>query len=571
MDTIKIPSDTREAFADTSELASSLRFCFESGHIWLGETRMVLLHGAAISALRKELFDTLGAGRAKGVLARMGFASGVSDAQWASKLYPDATPTDLVTLGPMLHMLEGIVCVRNGELNIDIANGNFLGEFVWESSFEADAHKQLFGLSPEPACWMQIGYASGYVSQLMGKLILFKETQCSAAGAHNCHIIGRPADEWPDAEIYMGYFRPDSVADHILALQTQVENLRYSIANDLDTNDLVGIAPSFRQALDLLQRAAISNVTVLLLGETGVGKEMFARAVHNGSSRARQPFIAINCAALPEQLIESELFGIEKGAYTGAQQSRPGRFERAHGGTLFLDEIGELPLAAQAKLLRVLQEGEMERVGDCRTRKVDVRVVAATNVNLEQAVESGAFRKDLYYRLNIYPVNVPPLRERTEDIPLLVQRFVDKCGARHNKHVQGVTDRVMHALLRYTWPGNIRELENVIERGIILAEAGGRIDLDDIFPTIAAQANQRTTMLARDGSLLNPDESTVWAFLDYVHKRGVTLDEVEGVLMEAAMERAGGNLSSAARALGITRPQLAYRLKKYTDGEEGDS
>lgn len=566
METIKaIDSIEASSPANAGELASRLRFEFDTGHIWLGETRMILLHGAAIIALRKELIDSLGTDRARGVLTRMGYASGASDAAWARKLYPDATETELLVMGPQLHTLEGIVCVCNGKLTIDIAKGVFYGEFTWESSFEADAHTKLYGLSSEPACWMQLGYACGYVSTLMGKFILFNETECSAAGAHHCQIIGRPANEWPDAQESLKYYQPDSVADHIMALQTQVQNLRYSIVDDLHTDDLVGASPSFRQAAGLLKKAASSQVTVLLLGETGVGKELFARALHNISNRADRPFVAVNCAALPEQLIESELFGVEKGAFTGAQQSRPGRFERAHGGTLFLDEAGELSASAQAKLLRVLQEGELERIGDSRTRKVDVRVVAATNVNLSQAVEEGRFRKDLYYRLNIYPVTIPPLRERKDDIALLVQRFLDKYGVRHSKKVVGVTDQVMHAFKQYYWPGNIRELENVIERGIILAQEGGRIDLADIFPAITADPGKpRLSSLAKDGSVLKQDEGTVEAFLDYVQKNKVSLDDVESVLLKAAMARADGNLSSAARALGMTRPQLAYRLKKAT-------
>jgi two-component system, NtrC family, response regulator HydG len=561
--TVKTTESPAESPADASELASRLRFAFDSGHIWLGGTRMVLLHGAALIALRKELIDSLGTERARGVLSRIGYASGASDAEWARKLYPAASESELLVMGPRLHTLEGIVCVRNGKLIIDIAKGIFYGEFTWESSFEADAHLQLYGLSPEPACWMQLGYACGYVSTLMGKFILFKELECSAAGAHQCEIIGRPPEDWPDAEASMKYFQPDSVADHIMELQTQVQNLRYSIDDDLHMDDLVGTSSSFKQASSFLKKAASSQVTVLLLGETGVGKEMFARALHNVSSRADRPFIAVNCAALPEQLIESELFGVEKGAFTGAQQSRPGRFERAHGGTLFLDEVGELSASAQAKLLRVLQEGELERIGDCRTRKVDARIVAATNVDMQQAVEEGRFRKDLYYRLSIYPVVIPPLRERKEDIPLLVQRFLDKYSVRHSKKVQGVTDQVMHALKQYAWPGNIRELENVIERGIILARDGGRIDLADIFPAIAADAGkQRLSGLGKDGSVLKRDESTVEAFLDYVEKNRVSLDDVESVLLKAAVARANGNLSSAARALGMTRPQLAYRLKK---------
>ena len=546
------------------DIASRLRFAFDSGHIWLGESRMILLHGAAMTALRKELIDSLGVDRARGVLMRMGFASGARDAEWARKLYPDASPTELLSTGPALHMLEGMVRCTTDHMEMDIAKGVFSGEFTWEASFEADAHMQLFGLSPEPACWMQLGYACGYSSTLMGRFILYRETQCAAAGASCCKIAGRPADEWTGVEAELKYFEPDSVADHILALQDQVQSLRYSIDNDLNTDNLVGVSPGFKQAAGLLKRAAHSQVTVLLLGETGVGKEMFARALHNVSSRAEHPLITVNCAALPEQLIESELFGVEKGAFTGAQQSRPGRFERAHGGTLFLDEVGELSPSAQAKLLRVLQEGELERIGDVRTRKVNVRVVAATNIDLAQAVERRRFRRDLYYRLNIYPVTIPPLRERKEDIALLAQRFLEKYLARHSKKVLGITDQAMHALKQYSWPGNVRELENVIERGVILAASGGRIDLSELFPSLTSEVKQRQlTALARDGSILRQDDGTVGAFLDYVLKNRVSLDDVESVLLNAAVQRTQGNYSSAARMLGMTRPQFAYRLKKH--------
>ncbi|MBI5899221.1 MAG: sigma 54-interacting transcriptional regulator [Rhodocyclales bacterium] len=569
VETSRKTQETPEPAMAVSELASRLRFEFDSGHIWLGEARMILLHGAALTALRKELIDSLGVDRARGVLLRMGYASGARDAEWARKLYPNASATELLAIGPALHMLEGIVSSRILHMTMDIAKGVFHGEFTWETSFEADAHIHLYGLSPEPACWMQLGYACGYSSTLMGRFILYKETECAAAGAPRCKIVGRPADEWQDAAENLKYFEPDSVADHILALQDQVQSLRYSIDDDLNTDDLVGVSPGFKQAAGLLKRAAHSQVTVLLLGETGVGKEMFARALHNVSPRAELPFIAINCAALPEQLIESELFGVEKGAFTGAQQSRPGRFERAHGGTLFLDEAGELSASAQAKLLRVLQEGELERIGDSRTRKVDVRVVAATNVDLEQAVEEGCFRRDLYYRLNIYPVTIPPLRERKEDIALLAQRFLEKYQARHNKKVLGITDEAMHALKQYRWPGNVRELENVIERGVILAPGGGRIDLLDLFPAVTSEVKKRQlAALAKDGSVLKQDESTVGAFLDYVLKNRVSLDDVESVLLKAAVDRSQGNYSSAARMLGMTRPQFAYRLKKHKLGTD---
>ena len=564
METIGRQSATSDGEMGVGDLASRLRFAFDSGHIWLGESRMLLLHGAALTALRKELIESLGADRARGMLLRIGYASGARDAEWARKLYPGASDSDLLGIGPSLHMLEGVVRCTPERMELDIEHGRFFGQFTWHASFEADAHVHLFGRSAEPVCWMQLGYASGYASALMGRFILFRETQCAAAGAPCCKITGRLASEWPDAGQELKYFEPDSVANHILALQDQLQSLRRSIDDDLHTDDLIGVSPGFKQATALLKKAAGGPVTVLLQGETGVGKEMFARALHNVGPRAARPFIAINCAALPEPLIESELFGVEKGAFTGAQQSRPGRFERAHGGTLFLDEVGELSGSAQAKLLRVLQEGEVERIGDTRMRKVDVRVIAATNVDLEQAVEERRFRKDLYYRLNVYPVTIPPLRERKDDIALLAQRFLEKHSARHNKKVAGISDEALLALQQYAWPGNVRELENAIERGVILAQPGGRIDSSDLFPSVTSQVRKRRlTALGRDGSLRRcGDDPNVGAFLDHVLADGLGVDGVESLLLQAALARADGNVASAARMLGMTRPQFAYRIKK---------
>jgi len=295
-----------------------------------------------------------------------------------------------------------------------------------------------------------------------------------------------------------------------------------------------------------LSAAADSHITVLLTGETGAGKEMFARWLHDHGPRSEQPFIAVNCAAIPHELIESELFGVEKGAYTGAQQSRPGRFERAHGGTLFLDEIGDLPLSAQVKLLRVLQNAEVERLGGVETRKIDVRLIAATNVNLAQAIRQGQFRADLFYRISTYPVSIPALRERREDIPELAQAFIQRFNARYQKQVRGLSQRARDALMQYQWPGNIRELENMIERGVLLAPAAGLIDISHLF------ASQQATEAPEDAD----------ALLQKLLDQQVSLPQIEGRLMQLAIDTTRGNLSSAARMLGITRPQLAYRLKK---------
>ncbi|MSR14588.1 MAG: sigma-54-dependent Fis family transcriptional regulator [Gammaproteobacteria bacterium] len=537
-------------------LAARLHFAPEAGQIWLDTQRMILVHVETMGSLRQELIETLGRDRARGVVTRMGYASGKRDAEFARRLMPDATDSELLALGPQLHTLEGIVNVSIVALEIDIQRGNFSGDFIWENSFEAEVHAAAFGIEAEPACWMQVGYASGYCSELMGQSTLCREVECVAKGDSRCRIIGKLEVEWGDAERDMKYLRPDPVADRLLELQSQVERLRYSVQEGQHSLELVGTAPAFNAAFELIRKAAASQVTVLLLGETGVGKELFGRHLHQQSPRAKAPFIAVNCAAIPEDLIESELFGVEKGAFTGANQSRPGRFERAHGGTLFLDEVGELSPGAQAKLLRVIQEGEFERIGDTTTRKVNVRLICATNKNLREAVSDGVFRADLFYRLNVYPVLVPPLRDRASDIPLLVTRFIDKHSARHDKKITGITPRAMDALIHYEWPGNIRELENIIERGVILTASGEAIEATNLFSPLQPASLRPIAPVNRAG------RSEVEALVEVLLREHIALDDLETQLLDAAVQRSEGNLSSAARLLGLTRPQLAYRLKK---------
>jgi transcriptional regulator with PAS, ATPase and Fis domain len=406
---------------------------------------------------------------------------------------------------------------------------------------------------------MLIGYASGYTSAFFGKQILYKELQCAACGEDHCRIEGRPVEEWPDADTMQEDYQADSLLVRIEDLQADLESLRVSLAPSDDLGDLIGRSKAFEKSIALLRKAAGTQVTVLLTGETGVGKERFARTLHAMSPRAGKPFVAINCAALPHELIESELFGAEKGAFTGAGAARPGRFERADGGTLFLDELGELPPAAQAKLLRVLQTGEVERLGATATRKVDVRVVAATNVDLEAAVEAGRFRRDLMYRLNVYPIAIPPLRERIEDIEPLANHMLRQFMALHNKRVAGITDRALDAMRSHPWPGNVRELENLIERGLIITSPGQMVDVDDLFAVAPAAPS---VTLSASGELKQAMPGDMDNLFDELQKRGLSLEALEDALIQQAVERAGGNLSAAARSLGLTRPQLSYRLQK---------
>jgi DNA-binding NtrC family response regulator len=546
------------------DLRRLLRFEPDSGAIWLGDRRMVLMHTAALAALRQDLINSVGTEHARRILTRMGYASGLSDAEYAKKTRPGESVQDSFMVGPQLHMLEGAARVTPVKITFDIAAGLFNADFRWDDSWEAYAHRQKFGLVDEPSCWTLLGYASGYTSAFMGRLILFKETLCAACGADHCQIVGRPIEEWPDGEAHRIYFTDDSLMDKMEALQLQVEALKSTLEPVSLGGQLIGDSLGFRKAYTLMQKVAPTQATVLLTGETGVGKERFARALHELSNRADKPFVAVNCAALPAELIEAELFGVEKGAYTGAHAARAGRFERADGGTLLLDEVGEMPMAAQTKLLRVLQEGEIERVGGETTRKVNVRLVAATNVDLAQAVQAGRFRADLMYRLNVYPICIPPLRERKADIEPLAQAMLARFCALHGKRVMGIEERALQALRQHDWPGNVRELENLIERGVILATQAGMVEVEHLFPN---QPDTAQTGLNANGQLVRLPSAQDDDLSTRILNSGSSLDEIEARVLDHAVARASGNLSEAARSLGLTRPQLAYRLKRQHASE----
>jgi DNA-binding NtrC family response regulator len=325
-------------------------------------------------------------------------------------------------------------------------------------------------------------------------------------------------------------------------LTTEVERLREEIERDWDVQGIVAADPKMLGVLETVRKVAPTNATVMLYGESGTGKELVARALHRQSERAAKPFVSVSAGALPETLLESELFGYEKGAFTGAMTAKPGRFELANGGTIFLDEIGDITPSVQVKLLRVLQERTFERLGGTRSIEVDVRVISATNRDLQQLIADGTFREDLYYRLNVVPITIPPLRKRPGDIPLLVAHFLEKMHAK----ARTISPEAMQALVEYQWPGNVRELENTIERVAILSH-GDVIGLDDLPAEIRAgvsvcQAGPRCFVL--------PEE-------------GVNLEEVELDLVRQALERTGGNVPKAAKLLGLTTKTLEARMEKY--------
>ena len=564
MGTIKYPHN--------SDLRRLVRFSADDGLIWLAENRMLLMHCAAMSALRTQLIKSVGPESARRILTRMGYESGMRDAELARTIRPDQNPIESFFVGPQLHMLEGSVQVTPVHIHIDVRSGEFDGEFLWEHSWEAEFHLREFGQAADPVCWMQIGYASGYTSAFMGRMVLFKETECACCGANNCRIVGKPVEEWEDGKQYARYFEPDSRIAHLPSAAWAGVAQTDSTQLAPTPTDLIGSSASFRRAYELMLRAAGTTVTVLLLGETGVGKERFARVLHQMSPRKDAPFVAVNCAAIPHDLIESELFGVEKGAFTGAHASRAGKFERAEGGTLFLDEIGEMPLAAQAKLLRALQEGEIERLGDERTRKVNVRVVAATNVDLAQAVKEGRFRPDLYYRVHVYPIHIPPLRERLADLRQLVDSLVAKFNRQHGKHVQGVSDKGFQSLHAHHWPGNVRELENVIERGVVLAPQQGWIEAHHLFLSLEAVLARESGISACGKLEEGCGDAVREQLVDQILRTGIPLEELEQQLMKVCVDQEGGNIARAARRLGMSRPKLSYRLQRSeSETEAADS
>jgi DNA-binding NtrC family response regulator len=568
---------------DIHDLMARLHFAPAEGRIWLDDQRMQLIHTSAMGVLRRELIESLGIERARGLLTRMGYNSGAHDAELARRLRPQATLNDIFAAGPQLHALEGVVRVEQVALEMDIERGRYHGEFIWRHSSEDEEHVRIYGIGIEPVCWMQIGYASGYTSVFMGRPVLFREVECRATGYEQCRIIGKPVEEWEDAEEDVRYLRAQSFSSGLSVTTGRAKTSRPNpeTAAMFTEGEIVGVSTGFNSVCHMLRCVADTDATVLFLGESGVGKEVFARTLHRISARADKPFVAVNCAAIPDNLVESELFGVEKGAFTGATSSREGRFERAHGGTLFLDEIGIMNLTAQGKLLRALQEGEIERVGDTRVRRVDVRVVAATNLDLKAEVGAGRFREDLFYRLNVFPVKVPPLRERREDIPVLMNHFLRKFCTRHRREVTGFTSRAIDALLSYQLPGNIRELENMIERGVILTRGGGAIDVGQLF--VSGECWDSSTFgLSRDGHVsassqldagseaagndaLRDALRRIESLLSGSAEVGdFSLDKVagavEGALLQQAIAQADGNLSAAARMLGITRSRLVYRL-----------
>jgi DNA-binding NtrC family response regulator len=541
-------------------LAEVLDFRPDQGIIRLHEQRVVILSAAAMGLMRKELVDTLGQETARRVLLRFGFADGYHDAVNLRARSNWKSPLDGLRAGAMLHALEGIVRADVRRVDFDDESGRFEEDVHWHDSYEAEQHTHHYGKSSDPVCWSLVGYSSGFASACLGKEIYFRETACSAQGARHCSAIGQDLESWgSEAAAIRTDFQSASLGEEVERLRDAVRTrareldrrerllerrerelnlLRERVNRHAAAKHFVAGSQPMQHVLELAARVAPLDTTVLVYGESGTGKEFVVRLIHDQSPRAAAPFVSINCAALTETLLESELFGHVRGAFTGAVRDKAGLFEVAGNGTIFLDEIGEVAPTVQAKLLRALQEREIRRVGAERSIRVNARVVAATNRDLRTAIDAGTFREDLYFRLGAFVITVPPLRDRREDIPPLVQGFLVRAAARMKKDVRAVSADAMTALMNYRWPGNVRELEHAVERAVILANAAS-IRRRDLPPEVVENARTR----AGDDTL--------------------DLQEQERASIERALQRFGGNRRQAAAALKISTVTLWRRMKQY--------
>jgi DNA-binding NtrC family response regulator len=546
------------------QLAEVLDFRPDLGIIRLHDQRVVILSAAAMGLMKKELIDTLGREVTRRLMLRFGYADGYHDAvnMRERSNWPD--PLDGIRAGAVLYTLEGIARVEIVRLDRD-DTGRFDAEVIWHGSYTAQQHLHHYGPSQEPVCWSLAGYATGYASACLGQEVYFRETDCLAQGAKRCSVIGRDAAAWGDEiDQLREDFQGASLAEEVQRLHSAVQRqarelakreqllerrerelnlLRERINRHAESHHFVARSPAMQEVLELAGQVAPLDTTVLVYGESGTGKEFVVKMIHDQSRRASGPFVSVNCAALTETLLESELFGHVRGAFTGAMRDKPGLFEVASNGTLFLDELGEVAPSVQAKLLRALQEREIRRVGGERTIKVNTRVVAATNRNLRAAVAAGTFREDLYFRLSAFVITIPPLRDRREDIPVLAHQFVQRAATRMEKDVRTVSADAMTLLVNYAWPGNVRELEHAIERGVILAR-GTTVNVRELPPEIVdGRAGIRTTDT-------------------------LDLKKNEQRLIRQALDKFKGNRKRAAEALKISPVTLWRKMKEYGLSED---
>lgn len=532
------------------DLRELLSFNPKGGVIQFMGQRALLFDATAMGLLRKELIDTLGTFAARSIFTRFGYAYGWRTAENLQSVLPEVWKEAKGKAGPRFHSLTGLV---NVSLNIR-SNGEGdepLIESRWDDSYEAEQHLLHLGRADEPVCWTLVGYASGFVSCVEGREVYFIEDKCCGKGDATCHVVGRFKEKWgPEIEPHLVYYRMESsseilkeLSDKLRCTEKRLKKRQEQLAfleGVVDTPPLImAHSEAMRNIVDIGRRIAKVDSSVLITGDSGVGKERMARFIHDQSARASRSFVAVNCGALTETLLESELFGHAKGAFTGADKDRQGLFEAATGGTLFLDEIGEVSKGMQVTLLRALQEREVRRVGENKSRSIDVRVIAATNRNLANEIAACRFRQDLYYRLRVIELRVPPLRERKEDILPLARFFLSKMARAQGRTITGFTPNVADQFLRYDWPGNVRELQNAVEHAVALCQ-GNQLDIGDL-----------------------PCELRALSLKPVVSGCIRSLEEIERDYILRVLHAVGNNKPRAAAELNIGLATLYRKLKEY--------
>lgn len=523
----------------------------EGGVIRFAGQRALLLDAVAMGLLRKYLVENFGVTATRTVLTQFGFAHGWRMAEAMQNQFKWHSSEEWQQAGTHIHTLEGLFRLEPESQGPLTREG-----MVLTASYEAEQHLLHFGRADVSACWTICGLSSGYLSRSCGHEIYVLEDRCMGKGDAACHLIGRTREEWGDERSEeLHFFEADKlkdcldvslarVTDTLKAAEQKLRTHRRAlvrVARDVEEPlGIVAKSVAMAQVVDLARRVAKVDSTVLITGESGSGKERVARLVHEESTRAAGPFVAVNCGAITETLLESELFGHARGAFTGATQDRPGLFESANSGTLLLDEVGEVSPGMQVKLLRALQEREIRRVGENKSRKVDVRVLAATNRDLAHGVAGGDFRQDLYYRLKVVELHVPPLRERRDDILPLARVLLADAAVRMKRKITGLAPDTADQLLRYPWPGNVRELENAMERAVALAR-GSRVEFEDLPEEI----RQTFPIPVASQGKVRP------------------LEEIEREYILAALELNTGNQTHTAEQLHIGSATLYRKLKSY--------
>jgi two-component system response regulator HydG len=520
------------------------------GEISLQGRRMVLHSMNAFGRLRKDLLATLGWSQTRRLFTRFGYFWGQIDAdtltnnmQW---------PAEGERFRAMARMISLTGLANASILKSEIRENprSFHMECIWDKSGEVSEFLEEIGQTDQQVCWRLIGYASGFASYCFGEPVYFIEHNCRAKGDVLCTAIGRDVRSWGD-EItpYLPFFHSDDISGRVEQLGKQMRSkskklpLTRSRSEQRNENTPFfseGRSDAFYHVLDLADRVSQFDSSILITGETGTGKEVLARRIHEGSHRGKRPFVAMDCGAIPETLLEAELFGYRTGSFTGAVRDRVGLFEEAGGSTVFLDEIGDIGLAVQAKLLRVIQEREITRIGENRSRPVDVRIVAATSKDLDEEVAQGRFRSDLLYRLRVIEIHIPPLRERPEDILPLSRHIVIKLARRLKLPRLRLDASCIDYLQAYDWPGNVREMENALERAAVLSQ-DGVIRPDCLPPHVVDEAAGKVRQRGR------------------VNR---TLEEIEYEHIMAVLRSNGNNRTRTAEILGISPVTLWRRLKQ---------